>query len=92
VVVTLGGDLRGSLDEDGQVGRHILVRATPHAATYVLLFAGWGPRDARDKTPPWKVDETIVARLVSDGDDMDLVFDGEYRPPAAVPSARCQRP
>jgi hypothetical protein len=66
-----------------------MIRATPHAGTYVLMFDRFAPNDAHDKTPAWD-SKTIIARLVTMGDHDELFFDGDYRPPFSARSLRCE--
>lgn len=68
------------------LSRRFHIRALPHAATYSLLFEGYGPGDRGPTGEKLGRGKSIIARLVADGDDMLLYFDSDYPPPAAIPA------
>jgi hypothetical protein len=71
--------LRGTLTVDGVAlgTRRFNVRATPYAATYVLLFESYGAGDNKPAKEALAAGKSIVARLVANGDHTDLYFDGD---------------
>ena len=80
--VAIHGDLdsmTGTVSIDGldQGTRRILAKVTPYAATYIFLFAGYGPGDQKPTGENLVVGTSIVARLVSMGDDTIPYFDGD---------------
>jgi hypothetical protein len=66
--------------------RDLQVKATPHAATMILVFDGYA--GAADHTPPGEVlaKGAIVAREVQVLDDTRLYFDGDFHPAISLPS------
>jgi hypothetical protein len=71
--------LRGTLTVNGVAlgTRRFNVRATPYAATYVLLFESYGAGDNKPAKEALTAGKSIVARLVANGDQTDLYFDGD---------------
>lgn len=60
--------------------RKFRVHAEPHAATYVLMFDGYGEGDQKPPTAKEAFTaKSIVARLVTIGSDDKLFFDGDVK-------------
>jgi hypothetical protein len=71
--------MTGTVSIDGldQGTRRLLAKVTPYSATYIFLFAGYGPGDQKPTGENLVVGTSIVARLVSVGDDTVPYFDGD---------------
>jgi hypothetical protein len=77
----------GALLIDGpSLSRRFQIKALPHAATYSLLFEGYGSGDRAPTGEKLGRGKSVIARLVADGDDMLLYFDSDYQPPVAIPA------
>jgi len=78
--------MKGTVDvESGKSIRHILIKAVPSAATYLLIFDGYEAGDEKPAAEKLKKGESVVARLVAYGDKNHLFFDADLHLP--IPAA-----
>ena len=61
--------------------RRFAIKAVPSAATYLLMFDGYGKGDETPAGEKLEKGKSIVARIVSYGPVDHLVFDSDYKPP-----------
>lgn len=68
--------------------RRMRVKAAPHAATYGLVFLGYGPGDQKPAAEKLVIGESILARLVTiSGEGLRLYLDSDFHPAMPVPPA-----
>jgi hypothetical protein len=73
--------MMGTLTADGPGRtRRFKVKAVPYAATYSLVFQGYGPLDQKPGSETLTPAKSVVARLVAYGDVNHLFFDSDYHP------------
>jgi hypothetical protein len=76
----------GTVTIDGAAGtRRFKVKVTPSAATYLLLFDGYGSGDQKPPAESLAKGKSVVARVVAYGDVNHLFFDTDYHLPQASP-------
>lgn len=71
--------MKGTVLIDGGETRRILTKATPHGATYVLQFLSYETGDRKPAAEKLVPGQSIVARIVADGDHDNVYFDGDVR-------------
>jgi len=87
IVATFDGSMAGTITVDGAAGtRRFKIKSTPSAATYNLLFDGYGAGDQKPAAESLKSGKSVVARLVQFGDTPHLFFDSDYAFPGLKPS------
>ena len=89
VAVSAGFDfasMKGTVAVDGASSRRLQVKAVPQGATYSLLFEGYAPGDHAPSGEKLSKGKSVVARLVSVGEDTRLYFDSDFHPAVSVPS------
>lgn len=69
--------MKGTVLIDGGETRRILTKATPQGATYVLRFLSYEAGDRKPAAEKLVPGESIVARIVADGDHDNVFFDGD---------------
>jgi hypothetical protein len=77
--------MSGTVTSDGGASpRRFNIKATPYAATYNLVFQGYGPDDQKPASESLTRGKSVVARLVAYGDVSHLFFDADVH--ATVPA------
>lgn len=69
--------MKGTVLIDGGETRRLLTKATPSGATYVLRFLAYETGDRKPAAEKLVPGQSIVARIVADGDHDNVYFDGD---------------
>jgi hypothetical protein len=79
---SMAGEVK--LESEGHL-RCFRVKAVPSAATYLLMFEGYGKGDQRPAAEKLAKHTSVVARLVAYGETNHLFFDADFNPGLKLP-------